>query len=82
VGVSFRESQHNSSKLVERPHGRDQGPGAGREGYLRASGHLLGLCSEEFWSQAAVPWNEAGLCGSLKETPTAQQSGNDVFSKC
>jgi hypothetical protein len=66
-GSLFREPQHKFSLLVERPQGRDQGFGAGREGHL--SGHLLGLCWVEFWGQAAVPWNEAGLCGSLKRDP-------------
>jgi hypothetical protein len=33
---------------------------------LAASG---GLCSKEFCSQAAVRWNEAGLCGPLKRDP-------------
>ena len=32
--------------------------------------HLLGL-SCEFQGFTAVPWNEARLCGLLKETPTA-----------
>ena len=33
--------------------------------------HLLGLSWDEFEGFIAVPWNEARLCGLLKETPTA-----------
>jgi hypothetical protein len=69
MGVSFRSRNTNSSKLVERPQGRDQGLGTGREGYLRASGHLLGLCWVGFQGPTAVLWNEAGFCGLLKQTP-------------
>jgi hypothetical protein len=47
-GVFSENRNTNSSKLVERPQGRDQGRGAGREGHLRANGHLLGLCWVEF----------------------------------
>ena len=43
---------------------------AGREGHLRANGHLLGLCWVEFQDQAAVRWNDAGFCGSLKRPPS------------
>jgi len=32
----------------------------------------LGLSWDEFQGFTAVPWNEARLCGLLKETPTAQ----------
>ena len=33
--------------------------------------HLLGLSWDEFQGFTAVPWNEARLCGLLKEIPTA-----------
>jgi len=33
--------------------------------------HLLGLSWDEFQGFTAVPWNEAKICGLLKETPTA-----------
>jgi hypothetical protein len=72
VGVSFRRPQHKFSKLVERPLGSAQRLGAGREGDRCSAGPLLGLCWEEFQGQAAVPWNETGFWGLLKETPTAQ----------
>jgi hypothetical protein len=70
VGVSFQRaatqtllSSSNAPKAVIR------GLVQAEEGYLRASGNLLGLCSKELWSQAAVRWNEAGLCGPLKRDP-------------
>jgi hypothetical protein len=45
------------------------------------AGPLLGLCWEEFQGQAAVPWNETGFWGLLKETPTAPTMGQRFFSK-
>jgi hypothetical protein len=44
---------------------------AGREGLLRSGDHLLGLSREVYQGLAAVPWNETGFWGLLKETPTA-----------
>ena len=53
------------------PPGSVHGSGTGREGDRCSAGRLLGLSREEFQGQAAVPWNETGSWGLLKETPTA-----------
>ncbi len=77
---SLSESRNtNSSKLVERPLGLVQGLGAGREGDRFYGESLLGLALDKFQGQAAVLWNEAGFCGPLKKTPTAQQSDDHFF---
>jgi hypothetical protein len=69
-GGLFSESRNTSFLCSSNaPKAVIRGSSAGREGHLRASGHLLGLCWVEFQDQAAVPWNEAGLCGTLKRDP-------------
>jgi hypothetical protein len=49
-----------------------------QKGRLSQLSFLLGLSCDEFYGHTAVPWNEAGLCGLLKETPAALP---DLFSK-
>jgi hypothetical protein len=39
----------------------------------------MGLSWEVYQGLAAVPWNETGFWGLLKQTPAAQQSVNGFF---
>ena len=78
-GGLFRRPQHNFQSSWNAPKPVIRGLLPGRKGYLRASGHLLGLCWVEFQGQAAVPWNEAGFCGSLKRPPTTGSRMNPIF---
>ena len=76
MGVSFKAATQNSSQVVERPLSLIQEPRTGREGSLCSGVTRMGLAWAEFWGQAAVQSNEAGLCDFLKETPMALQSDN------
>ncbi len=76
---SLSESRNtNSTEIVARPLGPGHKAGTGREGVRFRGDCLPGLSQDEFQDQTAVPWNEIGLCGLLKETPTALPT---LFSK-
>ena len=67
---SLREVRNpDTSGHVERPHTRTRGHGAGREDLSCEGDFPLGLPGDEVYGPAAVPWNEGGPCGLLKEIP-------------
>ena len=94
MGPSFRRPQsHLNQDLSNAPWALFMGPvqallnrvpfgkfnRAGRKDVRLSRDHLMGLFCDEFQGRSAVLWNEVGLCGLLKETPTAQHSDNIFF---
>jgi hypothetical protein len=70
-GGLFSEGRNtNSSKLVDRPQGREYA-GGGQAGKVAVAAETVfwglsasgGLCCEEYQNHTAVPWSEGGLCG-------------------
>ncbi len=76
---SLSESRNsNSTEIVARPLGLDIKPRQAGKVCVSEETLFRGCPRIQFQDQTAVPWNEIGLCGLLKETPTALPT---LFSK-
>jgi len=70
VGVSFRRPQHKFFTACGTPLTPNEQAQERQGRSLSQSCFLLGLSCAEFQGLTVAPWNEARLCGLLKEIPT------------